>query len=207
MPRITLASGFLLVAIVTSVAFSQDGDPQSTPAGAGFTSDYPMNRPGIFIRDSSWKEVLGRMPSKTKTAHGIAASLSYGVVPAKIVAEYAGEHALTQVGAAQPSICICHMLSLPADPVIVQLHPRKGLRELDGGRMIVYPVVGGSKMADAKKSDLIPVDQIQPEQHVWLIRPESPLAPGEYALMLGTQNMDIFPFTVTEQPAPSAGGK
>src|ERR1019366_7313501 len=94
------------------------------------------------------------------------------------------------------TICICHFYSIPGAPVLVKLHAKKGSRELDGGRMIVYPLVGGSKMADANKSDLIPVDVSHPDSQVWLIRPQSPLQPGEYALMLGTQNLSIFPFTI-----------
>lgn len=149
--------------------------------------------------------VANQNPSKTRTGRGIAASLSYGLVPAKIVAEYAGEHAFTRVETVQPILCICHFVSLPGDPVLVRLHPKKGLRELDGGRMIVYPVVGGSKMADANKSDLIPVEVSQPEAQVWLVRSQSSLEPGEYALMLGTQNLSIFPFTVVLPSAPSSG--
>lgn len=207
MPRIVLAGGFLLALMSVTVASSQNQSPQSTPASSSFASDYPMDRPGIFIQDSSWREISNEMPAKMKAAHGIAASLSYGVVPAKLVEEYQGEHAATQVGSAQPIICICHMFSLPGQPVIVRLHPKKGSRELDGGRMIIYPVVGGSKVADANKSDLIPVDQSHPEEHVWLVRPQSPLAPGEYALMLGTQNINIYSFTVTMPPAISVGAK
>jgi hypothetical protein len=207
MPRIVLAGGFLLAVMTATVAFSQDQSPQSAPANASLVSDYPMDRPGIFIQDSSWREIANEMPAKMKTAHGVAASLSYGVVPAKLVEEYGGEHAATQVGSAQPILCICHILSLPGQPVIVRLHPKKGSRELDGGRMIVYPVVGGNKMVDANKSDLIPVDQARPEEHVWLVRPQSPLAPGEYALMLGTQNINIYSFTVTATPAESTGAK
>jgi hypothetical protein len=101
------------------------------------------------------------------------------------------------------------MVSLPGQPVIVRLHAKKGARELDGGRMTVYPVVGGSKMADANKSDLIPVDVQQQDSQIWLIRPQSTLPPGEYALMLGTQNLSIFPFTVGESVSvgASAGTK
>lgn len=207
MPRIVLAGGFLLAVMTASVAFSQDQVSQPASANSSFASDYPMDRPGIFIEDSSWKEIGNEMPVKTRTAHSIAASLSYGVVPAKIVAEYQGEHAATQAASAQPTICICHMLSLPGQPVIVHLNPKKGSRELDGGKMIVYPVVGGSKMADANKSDLIAVEQSHPEDHVWLVRPQSPLAPGEYALMLGTQNLNIYSFTISAPPANSAGVK
>ena len=108
---------------------------------------------------------------------------------------------LPKVDAAQPTICICHFFSIPGDPVLVRLHPKKGARELDGGRMIVYPVTGGSKIADANKTDLVPADVSQPDPQVWLIRPQSPLEPGEYALMLGTQNISIFPFTILPPPA------
>jgi hypothetical protein len=89
----------------------------------------------------------------------------------------------------------------------VRLHPKKQSRELDGGRMIVYPVVGGSKMADANKSDLIPVDVSHPDPQVWLVRSQIPLEPGEYALMLGTQNLSIFPFTVVLPSAHLSGSK
>jgi len=201
-PRLLLPCGFLLIALAVSGTIpAQDQPAQSASANSNFTADYPMNRPGVFIQNSSWKDLTSAMPAKTRAAHGIAASLSYGVVPAKVVAEYNGQHALTQVDAAQPIICICHILSLPGEPVIVRLHLKKDSRELDGGKMIVYPVVGGNKIADANKSDLIPVDQSHPDPQVWLVRPQSPLEPGEYALMLGTQNVNIYPFTV----APSSG--
>jgi hypothetical protein len=155
-----------------------------------------MDRAGIFIKGAEWKAVTNQAPFKTKAAHSIAASLSYGLVPAKVVAEYEGDHAPTQAEGAQPVFCICHIISIPGEPVIVRLHPKKTSRELDGGKMIVYPVIGGSKMADANKTDLIPVDVSHPDPQVWIVRPQSALAPGEYAVMLGTQNVSIFPFTI-----------
>ena len=158
--------------------------------------DYPMDRAGIFIKGAEWKAVTNQNPFKTKAARSIAASLSYGIVPAKVVAEYEGDHSPTQAEGPQPTFCICHLISIPGEPVIVRLHPKKTSRELDGGKMIVYPVVGGSKMADANKTDLIPVDVSHPDPQVWIVRPQSSLAAGEYALMLGTQNISIFPFTV-----------
>jgi hypothetical protein len=200
MQRVFLVFGFLLIA--SSVSSGIHAQNQQTPAsGPALTADYPKDRAGVFIQNTQWTAIANQFPAKTKTSHGIAASLSYGVVPAKVVSEYAGEHAPTQIETVQPIICMCHFISLPGEPVLVRLHPKKGVRELDGGKMIVYPVVGGSKMADANKSDLIPVDVSQPEPQVWLIRPQSPLQPGEYALMLGTQNISIFPFTVV--PASS----
>jgi len=193
MPRPGVSGCFLFVAFAASGAmFAQNQPSQAT----SFAADYPADQSGIFIQSASWIAIPNAMPAKTRAARGLAASLSYGAIPAKVVAEYAGEHAFAQVSARQMVICICHVLSLPGEPVIVRLHPKKDSRELDGGKMIVYPVVGGSKMADANKSDLIAVDQVHPDPNVWLVRPQSPLAPGEYALMLGTQNLNIYPFTV-----------
>ena len=165
-----------------------------------------MDKAGVLIQDSKWTVVANQNPTKTRAARGIAASFSYGLVPAKVVAEYDGLHASTQIQTTQPILCICHILSLPGDPLLVRLHPKKDARELDGGKMIVYPVVGGSKMADANKSDLIPVDVVHPDSQVWLVRPQAPLPPGEYALMLGSQNISIFPFTVAPPPSTNASG-
>ena len=216
MQRTVLISGFLLLA--SSIFSTVHAQNQPAPVGAEpnqagpvcvvrenqpapgsgpeLTSDYPMDQAGVLIQGAQWTAVANQFPAKTRAAHGIAASLSYGVVPVKIVAEYDGEHAPTRVETAQPVLCLCHVGSLPGDPVLVRLHPKKGARELDGGRMFVYPVVGNSKMAEANKSDLVPADVSHPAPQVWLVRPQVPLEPGEYALMLGTQNVSIFPFTV-----------
>jgi hypothetical protein len=176
----------------------------------GLNVHYPENQAGVLMQGTQWtgKEwtiLANQNPVKMKTARGFAASMSYGLVPAKVVAEFAGEQAPTRSGSAQPVICICHIVSLPGDPVLVRLHPKKGIRQLDGGRMIVLPIVGGSKMADANASDIIPADLSHPEPQVWLVRPQSPLAAGEYALMLGTQNMSIFPFSVRLPAVPENG--
>jgi hypothetical protein len=204
MQRAIWVSCFVLASSALLAVHAQN---QTSPPQVGDkapTAEYPRNRPGIFIHGTEWTEVASQYPAKTKTAHSLAAGLSYGIVPAKIVAEYDGDHAPTQTEAAQPTICICHFYSIPGAPVLVRLHPKKGARELDGGRMIVYPVVGGSKMADANKTDLVPADVSQPEPQYWLIHPQAPLEPGEYALMLGTQNISIFPFTVLPPPASRA---
>lgn len=221
MGREALVSGLLLAALAglyaqNSPAGASDANPSAPvgvssgdPSTAGGTPalndvDYPVNQAGILIQNSPWTELANQNPTKTKLARGWAASLSYGVVPAKIVAEFDGEHAATQVQIAQPIVCICHFISLPGAPVLVRLHAKKGARELDGGRMIVYPIVGGSGVADAKSTDLIAAEVSHPDSRVWLIRPNSPLDPGEYALMLGTQNMSIYPFTIAP-PADRPG--
>ena len=183
------------------------GGPQSkTDANAPAASkvapaEYPKDQVGVLIYDSAWSAIPQVFPSKTHVKRGIAASLSYGAVPAVAVAEYDGLHAAVQAGPGRPVICICHVISLPGAPVIVKLHPKKGARELDGGRL---PILG-SKMTEASKSDLIEVDVSQPENTVWLVQPREALPAGEYALMLGTQNMSIFAFTVSN-PANGALG-
>lgn len=209
--RRVILSGIFCFAVISAWVGIQAQNSSSQPATASspIATDYPLDKAGIFIRSSAaeWEPLRNEYPVKTKTAHGIAASFSYGIVPAKVVAEYDGEHATTQVDPGEPTICICHMVSLPGQPVIVRLHAKKGARELDGGRMIVYPIVGGSKMADANKSDLISVEQQQPDSQTWLVRPQSALPPGEYALMLGTQNLSIFPFTVAESVSAGASAE
>lgn len=203
MQRFVLMS--CLIASSALLAAHAQNQP-STDSGHALTADYPADRAGILIQGAQWTTVANQNPAKTKAAHSIAAGLSYGIVPAKVVAEYDGDHASTQVALAQPILCVCHFSSIPGAPVLVRLHPKKGARELDGGKMIVYPITGGSKMADANKTDLIPADVSQLEAQVWLVRPQSPLEPGEYALMLGTQNISIFPFTIlppTTSPPPT----
>lgn len=65
----------------------------------------------------------------------------------------------------------------------------------------------GAKLAEAQKSDLIPVNVSKAEDTVWLVQPEEVLPPGEYALMLGSQNIDIFPFTVDAEGESAANRK
>lgn len=106
---------FLLAGMtIPGTAYAQS--QASKPAGAqpSFTADYPQRQAGVLIQDSSWENVVNQTPTKTKVAHGFAASISYGLVPGKIVAEYEGPHAPTQVNSDQPTICICTFSPSPA---------------------------------------------------------------------------------------------
>jgi hypothetical protein len=207
MQRFLAISGLLMISTIALPTRAQNqlspSAPAAQPDSNQITVDYPNNRAGILIGEKQWAEIANQMPFKTKVAHGLAASLSYGLAPAKIVAEYQGERSSTRVVESQPILCVCHFSSIPGSPVLVKLHAKKDSRELDGGRMTVYPIVGGSKLADANKTDLIAAEVSQPEPQVWLIRPQTPLDPGEYALMLGTQNINIFPFTVETASPPA----
>jgi hypothetical protein len=201
--RVVVFVGFIVAATGYTSAQTTPDSSSSVP-GVNLATDYPKDRAGVFVQSSDWVSMAAVMPSKTRAKRGLAASLSYGAVPASVVAEYNGPHAQVQIEPGRPVICLCHMISLPGDPVLVRLHPKKDLRELDGGRMTVLPIVGGSKMADANRSDLIPADVSQPESMVWLVRPQQSLPSGEYALMLGTQNVNIFPFTVAASSADAS---
>jgi hypothetical protein len=122
--------------------------------------------------------------------------LTYGAVPATFRSEYPGIHSQAEIHLAKPVICICHFDILPGNPVLVRLHSdtKHDVRVLDGGRL---PVIG-AKVIEAKDSDLLPADLLQPEKSVWLLRPRQELPDGEYALMFGAQNLAIFTFSVAK---------
>jgi len=185
----------LLGIVLTSPQFGfgqtkADGAPNAPVSSA---ADYPKGRAGVLIEASDWTPLDAVMPSKTRAKGGIAQSLSYGAVRGTMRADYNGEHAAVQIKPGPVSICICRIASIPADPVIVKLHPQKGMRELDGGKL---PIMGG-KTAEAGKTDLVRVEVSHPDSTVWLVRSRDALPEGEYALMLGTQNMAVFPFTIS----------
>jgi hypothetical protein len=187
---ISFAVAFAVVALTPVSTRAQN--PAARPAPASLSStDYPRDKVGVLIRSADWVPLLNETPAKSHAKHGLAPTFTYGVAPATAVSDYAGLHAQVKIEPGQPVICICHVISLPGTPALVKLHPVKNYRELDGGRLRL-----GTKVAEAEKNDLIPVSVTQPESMVWLVRPQQPLPEGEYALMLGTQNMSIFSFTV-----------
>ena len=190
-----IAAGIILGFILLSPQFAsaQSSPDSSVPAPSNTEMDYPA-RPGVLIQSSDWTPIDVAMPAKTRAKGGVAQSLSYGAVRGTMVADYAGEHAAVQVKPGRVVICLCRVLTVPGDAVIVKLHPLKGgMRELDGGKLAII----GAKMAEASKNDLVPVEVSHPNDAIWLVRSQEALPEGEYALMLGTQNLAIFPFTVS----------
>lgn len=186
-----LVLGTLVLAPRLALGQTKAGDASTDSSSAA--PDYPANRAGVLIQGSDWVALETATPAKVRAKGAIAQSLSYGAVRGTAMADYAGEHAAVQIKPGRVSICVCRMLSMPADPILVRLHPLKGMRELDGGKL---PVLGG-KVADASKNDLIPVEVTHPDSSAWLVQSQQPLPEGEYALMFGTQNLAIFPFTVS----------
>jgi hypothetical protein len=126
----------------------------------------------------------------------------FGLVPAYTVAYFHGQHADVQTASQRPVLCFCRTKPVPAGPLLVKLHGKNGDRELHGTPL---PAVGAQIMK-AKLSDIIPADIFRAEKDVWLIQPKTELQPGEYALMTENDNMDIFPFTISD-PAVSSSAR
>lgn len=178
----------------------QDKPSAASPAPSNFPAEYPNDGASVLVENSGWVDLSEEFPSNIRPKRGLIGSLTYGVVSATVIAEYAGQHAELQIKTRRPVFCVCNVPSLPGGPVLVKLHPKKDLRELDGGRL---PVLG-AKIAEAKHADLVPTEAVQPENACWLMRPRKDVLPGEYGLMLGTKNMSIFAFTIANPPDGSA---
>jgi hypothetical protein len=188
----------ILVLVAVNLAFPGPNPAQQKfeSASSGFPADYPSDEAGVLIQNGDWLALNPESPKKTRVKHGVVASLTYSSVPATVLSEYAGFHSKAEVHLAKPVICICHFSVLPGNPILVRLHPdpKHDIRVLDGGRM---PVIG-AKVMEAKDSDVFPADLLQPEESVWLLRPRQELPEGEYALMLGSQNLAIFTFSLAK---------
>ena len=172
-----------------------------SPLATSELDDEVSDLSGVYVRDSEWGELFDVAPSRVRVKRGVLHAVTYGTVPADLVAEYEGPHSQIRVTAGRPVICICHLPPSVTQPVIVQLHIYKDTRLLNAGRL---PVLG-AKVAEAKESDLVPIDiHRQRKNMVWLLQPRLELPAGEYAVMLGAQNLEIFPFTVTDKVAKSS---
>lgn len=192
----------LLVALVlgnSCALFPQNSKPEiiSTQKSHS-TSDYLIDQSGILIKGTEWFEVPQVVPMKAHMKHGVAHAFTYGAVPAKAVMEYDGEHAEAVLSTGHPLICICYVDRIPGQPVLIRLHAKKNSRELVSSTAVI-----GVSINEASKGDLVEIAVSKPESTVWLLEPREALPPGEYAVMLGTQNMDIFPFTVTKSANPT----
>jgi hypothetical protein len=186
---VVIALGIVSALPLLAAAQNKPDSASATPPTV--TADYPRDRAGMFMLSSDWISIPSEMPARSHVKHGLAPALTYGIAPATAVSDYNGLHAQVQIEPGRPIICICHIISLPGNPALVRLHPKKNLRELDGGNLHIR-----GKIEEAEKADLLPINVSQPESMVWLVQPQQALPAGEYALMLGTQNISIFPFTV-----------
>ncbi len=192
------AAALVLFSLLPSaqLAPAQDKPGTASPAPSNFPAEYPTDGVSVLVENSSWLPLSQESSPKPRFRRGLIGSLTYGAVAAVVIIEYRGQHAELQIETRRPVFSICNVPSFPGAPALVKLHPKKDSRELDGGRL---PALG-AKIAEAKRSDQVPTEAAQPENACWLMRPREDLPTGEYALMLGTQNMGIFPFTITNPP-------
>lgn len=198
-PALFLTAFFLGSVLSSFPQTTAQSRPDATSSQSSKSEvEYPKDDDGVLIDSSGWTEILPTPPAEARVKRAIAASLTDGAIPARLVAEYDGPHADVQLLPGRPILCVCRMPNVSGPLVLVRLHAKKNSRELDGGRI---PVLCG-KIGEATKSDLIEIEVSRPEIEVWLLQPREVLSPGEYALMLGpqkmveTQNMTIFPFTI-----------
>jgi hypothetical protein len=149
----------------------------------------------VYVQDGGdWQPLAQASPAKLKTKHGFASSLTYGAVAAPMVAIYPGTHAKVQVHGARPVICVYHMM-MPEAPILVRLVDKKDSRELDSGH-IRASLTGSTHQAVADQGIMVPTATTQQEDHVILLQPQGDLVAGEYAVMMGAQNMAILDFGV-----------
>ena len=191
------AAALVLFSLLPSAQLAPaQGKPGTAfPISSNFPAEYPNDDAGVLV-DSSWVALSQELPSKIRTKRGLVSSLTYGIVPGAIIAEYPGQHAGLQIETRRPVFSICNVPSFAGAPALVRLHPKRDSRELDAGRL---PVLG-AKIGEAKQSDQVPTEAVQPENACWLLRPREDLPPGEYALMLASENLGIFPFTIAVPP-------
>jgi hypothetical protein len=155
-----------------------------------------------LIQGPDWTTIPQSIPAKSKVRRGLAAAFSNGIVPASLAAEFPGRHAPVQASIQRPWICICHLDSPAVEILLVKLRVKKDSRELNGGRT----PAPGAKVGEAEQRDVIAIEEFDQQEGVRLIRPRAPLPEGEYALLVGRQNVAIFAFGVsapstTKQPA------
>jgi len=191
------AAALVLFSLLPSaqLAPAQGKPSTASPISSNFPAESPNDDASVLV-DSSWVALSQELPSKIRTKWGLVSSLTYGVVPGAIIAEYPGQHAELQIETRRPVFSICNVPSFAGAPALVRLHPKKDSRELDAGRL---PALG-AKIGEAKQSDQVPTEAVRSENACWLLRPREDLPAGEYALMLPTQNLGIFPFTIANQP-------
>lgn len=186
---ITLTFSFFFGFFLTACSWGQQ------PAGGSNPINLPTGDPGVYVQGGGdWQALVQASPAKLKAKHGFASSLTYGAVAAPMVAIYPGTHAQVQVHGARPVICVFHMMT-PDAPILVRLVEKKNTRELDSGH-IRASLTGSTHQAVADEGIVVPTTATQQEDHVILLRPQSDLAPGEYAVMFGAQNMAILDFGV-----------
>ncbi len=152
------AAALVLFSLLPSaqLAPAQGKPSTASPISSNFPAESPNDDASVLV-DSSWVALSQELPSKIRTKWGLVSSLTYGVVPGAIIAEYPGQHAELQIETRRPVFSICNVPSFAGAPALVRLHPKKDSRELDAGRL---PALG-AKIGEAKQSDQVPTEAVR----------------------------------------------
>lgn len=189
----------LFLALLVSIPALGQQAPDSSPAN-NTSGSYPSSAPGVYIQDAAgWHLLTQNTSYKVKVKHGFLSGLTYGAVAAPMIVDYSGAQAAVQIHATRPRICVHHILT-PGDTLLVHLHQKKHSRELDSGSLRALPFVGATRQAQADASSLIAATATSNDDCNVLLQPKTDLAPGEYAVMFGAQNVAILDFGVISAP-------
>jgi hypothetical protein len=193
-------SFMIFVGAILSIAFLSTAGRAQQATAPMEGSGCPSGKPGIYVHGATgWHLLSQASPSKMKAKHAYLSSLTYGAVGVPMVVEYPGPHAQVQVHTAQ-AICVSHILS-PNAPMIVRLNEKKKIRELDSGTVHASLTGGNGKQGQAETSSIVPTSTDNSDPGVIVLRPTTSLPAGEYAVMLGAQNLAILDFGVIAAPA------
>ena len=130
------AAALILLSLLPSAKLARAQGKPSTASltPSNFAAGYPNDDASVLV-DSGWVALSQELPSKIRTKRGLVSSLTYGVVPGAIIAEYPGQHAGLQIETHRPAFSICNVPSFAGAPALVRLHPKKDSRELDASRL------------------------------------------------------------------------
>ena len=163
------------------------------PTPSHLIADYPDDVSSVLIESPEWTEIDEVMPSDKGARHALAAALSSGLIPAHTVAQFDGQHAGLQLASQWPFYAFVERNLFPL------LHcPSDFTRRMES-RTPRWPAARSRRPNnESQPSDIIPADLFRAEKDVWLIQHKNALQPGEYALMIANDAVDIFPFTISD---------
>lgn len=165
----------------------------------------PTGAPGVYIQDAG-KAAMGWQLLSPNLSYRAYVPDSFGTTPhdARLgelqAVEYPGAHAAIQIHAGQLRVCVYRMVS-PVAPVLVRLteEKKKKSRVLGGGGLHVLTIEKSTHLAAANAEDVVPTTTLPSTACMVLFQPQAALAPGEYAVMFGLQNLAIMDFGVAAQ--------
>lgn len=181
-------------------------DRQSDASGRA-----PTGAPGVYIQDASgkeasspqdttWRLLTPNMAYKAWVPDSFGTTPHSGALGELQAVAYPGMHAAVQIHAKRPLVCLYRLSSADA-PMLVRLNEdkKKKLRVMGGGGLHVLTIHKATHLATANADEVVSTATLPSTDCLVLLQPQAALLPGEYAVMLGLQNLAIMDFGVQEQ--------